>query len=104
MKDWLQQNNYHSSYLQWYVNYCTRDDFGTRYEAISAWAGIHYFACRKGTGSKAKLFDVLSWTQGKGWLMGELSKTIDDCLKPKELVGKLKPFSRHIEVREYDQL
>ncbi|HWK05828.1 MAG TPA: NAD(P)-binding protein [Puia sp.] len=104
MKEWLQQNNYHSSYLQWYVNYCTRDDFGTRYEAISAWTGIHYFACRKGTGSNAKHYDVLTWPQGNGWLVEQLSKPIRHCLKPNALVVKLNPSPEKLEVRYYDTL
>lgn len=104
MKEWLQENNYHSPYLQWYVNYCTRDDFGTRYETISAWAGIHYFACRKGTGVNARHYDVLTWPQGNGWLVEQLSHSIRDCLKPNALVIKLDPNPEKPEVRYYDTL
>jgi len=104
MQEWLQQNNYHSSYLQWYVNYCTRDDFGTRYETISAWAGIHYFACRKGIGANAKHYDVLTWPQGNGWLVEKLSQPLHDSLKPNALAIRLDPSLEKPEVRYYDTL
>lgn len=36
MKEWLLQNNYTSTYLHWYCNYCCRDHFGTDYSLASA--------------------------------------------------------------------
>jgi hypothetical protein len=90
---WLQENNYHSTYLHWYVNYCTRDDFGTTADTISAWTGIHYFACRKGIGSNARHYDVLTWPEGNGFLVSQLRQTIEACLKPNALAVKIAPRS-----------
>jgi monoamine oxidase len=76
MKEWLVSQQLESKYLHWYVNYCTRDDFGTVYDKISAWAGIHYFAARKGKGANAQSNDVLTWPEGNGFLVKNLSKSI----------------------------
>lgn len=78
MKEWLFSNEYTSRYVHAYVNYCTRDDFGTPYDLCSAWAGIHYFASRKGRGSNAGHSDVLTWPEGNGFLIDHLQK---DCRK-----------------------
>lgn len=75
MADWMKQKGFNNEYIKWYVNYCTRDDFGTTYDRISAWTGIHYFASRKGQGSNAAYHDVLTWEEGNGFLVSELLKT-----------------------------
>lgn len=72
MKEWLQQQHYTSSYLHWYVNYCCRDDFGADYSVASAWAGIHYFAGRKGKAANAPPQSVITWPQGNAWLASQL--------------------------------
>lgn len=76
MHDWMEQKGLNNDYIKWYVNYCTRDDFGTTYDRISAWTGIHYFASRKGYGGNAAYHDVLTWEEGNGFLVSHLLK---DC-------------------------
>lgn len=102
MLQWLQQNNYHSSYLHWYVNYCTRDDFGTRYGEISAWTGIHYFAGRKGQGANASHYDVLTWPEGNGWLVKQLCQALQPDLQPDALVTKIIPQKGYTFVHYFD--
>lgn len=102
MASWLRQNGYSSSYLKWYVNYCMRDDFGTPAELISAWTGIHYFASRKGRGSNAQHYDVLTWPQGNGWLVEQLCRPIGDKLKPNALAIKIDPSPEKPEIQYYD--
>lgn len=86
MKEWMLENGFISGYLQWYINYCTRDDFGTPFDKISAWAGIHYFASRKGKGENAEYSDVLTWPAGNGWLVQQLEKDVKRNLRPNALV------------------
>lgn len=86
MKTWLERNNYKSSYLHDYVNYCTRDDFGTKYNEVSAWAGIHYYAARKGIGSNATHSDVLTWPAGNGYLVDRLKENFSRSIKSNILV------------------
>lgn len=67
---------YTSKYLLWYLNYCCRDDYGTTLQNTSAWAGLHYFASRKGKAANAGYDDVLTWPEGNGFLAGHLKKSI----------------------------
>ncbi len=78
MKSFLNKFNFKSPFLHWYVNYCCRDDYGMPYNQVSAWAGIHYFASRRGLAANADSSSVLTWPEGNGWLTKQLkSKTVD---------------------------
>ncbi|RYF87169.1 MAG: FAD-dependent oxidoreductase [Chitinophagaceae bacterium] len=101
-KTWLIQQGFTSPYLHWYVNYCTRDDFGTPYDKASAWAGIHYFACRKGNGANAQHQDVLTWPEGNGWLVAQLEKTIRSSIQTNCLVIKVEQAAGKVVVSYLD--
>jgi hypothetical protein len=64
LKDWLDQNGYSSPTLHWYLNYCCRDDYGTRYDKVSAWAGLHYYCSRWGQAANAGNGAWLTWPGG----------------------------------------
>ncbi len=76
-EQYLKQNNYNSTHLIWYLNYCTKDDFGAGIDKVSAWAGIHYFAARKGKADNASHDDVLTWPEGNNWLVNQLQKGLE---------------------------
>ena len=80
MNEWMERNHFTCDYIKWYVNYCTKDDFGTNADTISTWAGIHYFASRKGKSNNASYNDVLTWEQGNGFLVEALQKDIIENL------------------------
>jgi len=86
MHDWMVQQGFHAPSLHWYVNYACRDDYGTDYRRVSAWAGIHYFTCRTGKGStpEGKTYDgVLTAPEGNGWLVEGLRRLItNNALAP----------------------
>ena len=73
-KAWLDQNSYHSPTLHWYLNYCCRDDFGTRYDKVSAWAGLHYFCSRSGKAANAESGAWLTWPGGLAPLAEGMAK------------------------------
>ncbi|HEY0678150.1 MAG TPA: FAD-dependent oxidoreductase, partial [Chitinophagaceae bacterium] len=81
MEQWMQKQGFISDYLHWYVNYCTRDDFGTRHKDISAWMGIHYFASRKGSAANASYHNILTWPEGNGFLVKELNRNTGNAFK-----------------------
>jgi protoporphyrinogen oxidase len=89
MQEWMLKNGFTSSYLHNYVNYCTRDDFGTPHNKISAWAGIHYFAARKGKATNASYSDVLTWPEGNGFLVNKLQAACLSQIKTNSLVTKI---------------
>jgi len=102
MKAWLHGKQLTSSYLHWYVNYCTRDDFGTPYDMVSAWAGIHYFAGRKGKAVNADYHDVLTWPNGNGWLNEQLQQPIKQQLHNNALVVKVFEENNKVVVHYLD--
>ncbi len=67
MSEWLRRNGFDSPYLNWYVNYACRDDYGALAEDTSAWAGIHYFAAREPDEK-----GPLTWPDGNGWIVRHL--------------------------------
>ena len=71
---YLAQRGWRSPRLHWYVNYCCRDDYGTTVEAVSAWAGLHYFAARNGVSANADPSSVLTWPDGNGHLVREIAR------------------------------
>jgi hypothetical protein len=64
LKQWMEQNGYKSPTLHWYLNYCCRDDYGTRYDQVSAWAGLHYYCSRWGQAANAGNGAWLTWPGG----------------------------------------
>jgi len=74
MAAWLARHDYHSKYLRWYLDYSYRDDFGVPAAQISAWAGLHYFAARKGRAYNAPPDAVLTWPEGNHFLAEALRR------------------------------
>jgi monoamine oxidase len=71
LRDWLLQEGYTAPGIHWMANYATRDDFGTDYAETSAWAGLHYFACRANDELEGH---VLTTPGGNGWLAQGLAR------------------------------
>jgi protoporphyrinogen oxidase len=74
--DFVRGQGWHSPYLAWYLDYCCRDDYGTGWQEVSAWAGLHYFAARdaeRGEGAT-----ILTWPEGNAWLIRQLMRRSQD--------------------------
>lgn len=98
MQDWMQQQGYVSQYLVDYVNYCMRDDYGTPANQTSAWAGIQYYACRKGKGENAVHSDVLTWPEGNGFLVKQLLSVVNDKIRLNTLVTRVRDTGAGVEL------
>lgn len=98
MKDWLMKENFTSEHLHQYVNYCCRDDFGTPHHLISAWAGIHYFAARKGHGSNASHSDVLTWPEGNDFLVAHLRKSFEEKIQSNTMAINIRPTNEGVDI------
>ncbi len=72
--DWLRTNKYSTPSLLWYLNYCCKDDYGATIDQVSAWAGIHYFAGRRGWSGNAENSELLTWPNGNQYLVEGLAK------------------------------
>jgi protoporphyrinogen oxidase len=74
MQAWLIDQGLDAPALHWLVNYACRDDYGTPHDQTSAYAGIHYFACRDGLAQDADPQAVLTWPEGNGFLVRKLEE------------------------------
>jgi hypothetical protein len=80
MADWILRHGFTSRRLRWMVDYGCRDDYGSRPEDVSAWAGLFYFASRR----RAPGVDpaaLLSWPEGNGRLVAHLARGLKDRLR-----------------------
>jgi hypothetical protein len=77
-KQWLEINDFNSSYLLWYLDYCMRDDYGGLTSTVSAWAGIHYFASRYGEFANTSESHLLTWPEGNSFLVEALKRPVEE--------------------------
>ncbi|MEO6340926.1 MAG: FAD-dependent oxidoreductase [Caulobacteraceae bacterium] len=73
---WIEAQGWRSPVLRAHVRYCCRDDFGTEPDQVSAWAGVHYFAARRGEADNVDGDAVLTWPEGNGHLAAALAKRV----------------------------
>ncbi|WP_298193284.1 NAD(P)-binding protein [Novosphingobium sp.] len=73
---WLDGRGFTSPVLRAHLRYCCRDDYGTEPEHISAWAGVHYFAGRRGWAARGDGDRELTWPEGNGRLVGLMGKIV----------------------------
>ena len=79
--EWLTRQGMSARVVDWYMNYCCRDDYGALASETSAWAGIHYFASRE---SEDK--GPLTWPEGNGWIVRRLLERIGCYVRSGQLV------------------
>ncbi len=102
MRTYLQQKGYQSEELYWYLDYCCRDDYGAGIDIISAWAGIHYFASRKGKAANADNSQMLTWPQGNGRLVQHLQQFSKEKTQQQAIVYKVTPQGNRVAIDYYD--
>ncbi len=85
----LQQENLTSPALLWYLNYCCRDDYGQTIEQVSAFAGLFYFAVRRGKGANCEENAVLTWPEGNARLAELLAKDYKKAIATQQVARKI---------------
>jgi hypothetical protein len=93
MRDWLRQQKFTSPYLDWYVDYACRDDYGSHTQDTSAWAGIHYFAARE-----HEERGPFTWPEGNGFLVKHLLRRIGKQVRTASMVVRLERDKRGFRV------
>lgn len=86
---WLDTNGFTAPSLHWLANYACRDDYGSDYRQTSAWAGLHYFACRNGEAANAAPDAVLTAPEGNAWLVRGLCSRIGERMRSNSLVWRI---------------
>ncbi|MFC1525370.1 NAD(P)-binding protein [Candidatus Latescibacterota bacterium] len=81
MGEYLRNRGWRSPRLDWLVNWACRDDYGATMDQVSAWAGIHYHACRFYDRRVADQYpaDTLTWPEGNGFLVSRLADGLAAC-------------------------
>ena len=85
---WMQQQGFKSSVLQWLVEYSCMDDYGIKPDQTSAWAGIFYFAARIEQES-GQSREVMTWPSGNGFLVDRLAEPLGDRIDFNQAVMRI---------------
>jgi hypothetical protein len=102
MTAWMERENYRSPGLAWYVDYCCRDDYGTRSRDVSAWAGIHYFASRNGRAADVDEQGLVTWPEGNGYLARRLAAVLGPRVRPRALAFAVETGGTGVAVDVWD--
>lgn len=98
MAQWLTENKFDSKPLLWYVQYCCKDDYGSNPDTVSAWAGLHYFAGRRGKAANGEHNTVVTWPEGNGFLVEKLREKLKDHIKTGEMVTQISNSSGGLRI------
>lgn len=99
---WLDAQGWRSPVLRGHVRYACRDDYGTEPEQTSAWAGIHYFAARRGHAANAGGDTVLTWPEGNGHLAGRMAARLRDRLECGQIVHRVRRSGDGVTIDSVD--
>jgi hypothetical protein len=99
MKQFLLQRGFTSEFLEWYTDYCCKDDFGTPVDEISAYAGIYYFAARKGKAANADHDSVLTWPEGNYFLVKKLQENSSSLIHKNILAHSVQTEGSKVKVK-----
>jgi glycine/D-amino acid oxidase-like deaminating enzyme len=91
--DWLRSQGMSSRLLNWYMNYCCRDDYGATTSNTSAWAGIQYFASRD---QEEK--GPLTWPEGNGWIVRRLLERLGSYVHTGRMVHRIQKRGKGFSV------
>jgi hypothetical protein len=100
MDAFLGARGFTSPRLRWWVEYACRDDYGTDLASTSAWAAVHYYACREPDPEYGEV--VLTWPEGNGWLTRRLAEPVAERLRLGRLVVNVEPAGARVAVDAYD--
>ena len=99
---WLDAQGWHSPVLRGHVRYACRDDYGTEPDQVSAWAGVHYFASRRGVAANASSDTVLTWPEGNGHLVGRMAARLTSHLQCGQIVHRVRVAGKGVEIDSFD--
>ncbi len=99
---WLATHAFTSKPLLAHIRYCCRDDYGSEPERISAWAGIHYFASRRGWAADNAGDRELTWSEGNGRLVALMREQVRAHIRTKTPVFKITPDSGGASIDYFD--
>ncbi len=99
---WLDARSLTSPVLRAHVRYSMRDDYGTEPEHVSAWAGVHYWAGRRGFAAPDVADNVLTWPGGNGHLAGLMAGRLGDRIRPGRIVHAVTRSDDGVAIDSFD--
>jgi hypothetical protein len=99
---WLDAQGWVSPVLRGHLRYAMRDDYGTEPDQVSAWAGIHYFAGRRGWAADGAGDNVLTWPEGNGRLVQLMARRIPDRIASGRIVHRVARDGDRMQVDSFD--
>jgi len=99
---WLDGQGWKSPVLRAHVRYAMRDDYGTEPGEVSAWAGVHYFAGRRGWAANGVGDTELTWPEGNGRLTSRMARLFVDRIAAKRIVHRVAREGDQVLVDSFD--
>ena len=100
--EWLHAQGWRSPVLHAHVRYSCRDDYGTEPHEVSAWAGIHYWAGRRGAAANCAGDAVLTWPEGNGHLTGRMAERLRRHLTPARVSFHVERTTTGVTIDSFD--
>lgn len=100
--EWLNAQGWQSPMLHAHVRYSCRDDYGTEPDQVSAWAGIHYWAGRRGSAANVAGDAVLTWPEGNGHLVGRMAERLRAHITTGQTTFHITQAEQDVIVDSYD--
>ncbi len=99
---WLRQQGWSSPILWGHIRYACRDDYGCEPEHVSAWAGIHYFAGRRGWAADGAGDGLLTWPEGNARLARMMAARFADNIARGRIVWRVARDGTGVVVDSFD--
>jgi hypothetical protein len=99
---WLDEQGWDSPVLRAHVRYGMRDDYGCEPADVSAWAGIHYYAGRRGWAAGEAADNVLTWPEGNDRLARGMADRFRNNIRSGRIVHRVIRDGGRILVDSFD--
>ncbi|WP_156679771.1 NAD(P)/FAD-dependent oxidoreductase [Sphingomonas profundi] len=99
---WLDRQGWTAPTLRMHLRYACRDDYGCEPHDVSAWAGIHYFASRRGWAADGAGDNELTWPEGNARLARAMAARFADRIAPGRIVHRVARAGDGLAVDAFD--
>ena len=101
---WLAREGYASAPLLAHIRYACRDDYGCEPGDVSAWAGVHYFAGRRGWAAAGAGESELTWPEGNARLARLMAGRLRGQIRAGHSVLRVARDGGEVLVDAYDHI
>jgi len=101
---WLAREGYTAAPLLAHIRYACRDDYGCEPRDVSAWAGVHYFAGRRGWAAGGVGDSELTWPEGNARLARLMAQRIHGHIRAGHSVVRVARDGDDVLVDAHDHI